>query len=432
MTGQNLTSILGAISLLGVAWILSSNRRRMNWRVIGWGLGLQLAFAVFVFRASAGNVLFLAINDVTVQVLGTATAGVEFVFGSLAIPPGKPGSVGFVLATQYLPTIVFFSALMAVLYYANIMPRIVRGFSILFTKLMRISGAESLCAASNIFVGIESALTIKPHLNEMTRSEFCTILAAGMATVASSVMAVYVGILEPMFDTIAGHLISASLLSAPAAIVMSKIILPEDGKPVTLGVEAAPHYERDPGFFVALINGANSGVKLVVGVAGLLLAVLSFIALLDLALDVVGKPVNDWLGIHVEWTVSGLLGYLFAPFTAALGVAPEDVFVVSKLIGLRAVATEIPAYAGLAAALENGVICRRSAVIATYALCGFAHVASMAIFVGGVSSLAPRRTADIARVGFRALLAATLACLLTACVAGAFYTPGTRSVLLGG
>ncbi|HUT24581.1 MAG TPA: nucleoside transporter C-terminal domain-containing protein [Sumerlaeia bacterium] len=429
----NLVSFLGIFLLVGFGWLISTDRRRMNWRAIGWGIGLQLLFALFVFRVPAGVGFFRWVNDAVIAVLGCASAGTEFVFGPLAKSPGpdSPQSLGLILATQAFPTIVFFSALTAVLYYYGILPLIIRGFSYAFTKLMRISGAESLCAASNIFVGIESALTIKPHLGEMTRSELCTVLTAGMATVASSVMAVYVGALVGEFPYIAGHLVSASILSAPAAVVMSKVLLPESETPKTLGVSVRPHYEREATLFEAVINGANAGVRLVVGIVALLLAVLGLIALVDLILGGVGGWANGSFGWKVEWSLTTLLGWLFYPFTLALGVPLEDVGAISVIIGKRAVATEVPAYYDLAAAVRDGVVRHpRSAIIATYALCGFAHVASVAIFVGGVSALAPSRTGTLARIGFRALVAATLACLMTACAAGVFCTE--QSMLLGG
>jgi len=428
----NLVSVFGIVILLGTAWLLSADRRCMNWRVIAWGIALQLLFALFVFRVPAGAAFFLAVNDAVVRLLEPAMAGARFVFGRLAIGPPDPESLGVFIAFQVFPTIIFFSALMAVLYHYRIMPLLIRGFSFVFTKLMRISGAESLCAASNIFVGVESALTVRPHLQTMTRSELCTILAAGMSTVASSVFGAYVLFLRPTFPNIAGHLISASILSAPAAVVMSKIILPENDTPATLGETIQPHYERASNIFEAVIHGANAGLKLVGGIMALLIAVLGLVALVDLVLGGLGGQINRLPGVELDWSLSGLLGYLFYPFTIILGVAPSDAGAVARVIGERTIATEFAAYQSLAALIaEPGALADpRSAVIAAYALCGFAHLASLGIFVGGVAALAPSRTGDIARVGSRALLAATLACLMTAAVAGTFLTES--SILLGG
>ncbi len=265
----------------------------------------------------------------------------------------------------------------------------------------------------------------------MTRSELCTVLTAGMATVASNVLALYVFTLHRQFPTIAGHLISASFLSAPAALVMSKIMVPEKEKPKTMGMAVEPHYDKDSNVFEAVINGANAGVKVIVGIVALLIAVLGLVALIDLALGGIGGWMNAGLGWSVDWSLKGLLGYAFRPLVFVLGVPPADAAVAARIIGERMVLTEVASYQDLAAAMATSAFRHpRSAVIVAYALCGFAHVASMAIFVGGVSALAPKRTGTLSRVGFRALVAATLACLMTACVAGTFYR--SSSVLLGG
>lgn len=421
--------------LLGTAWVISTDRKNVNFRVVIWAIVIQLVLGAFVFQAPAGTKVFLYLNDIVVKVLDSATAGAEFLFGRLALPPGRENpqgeeSLGFFLAFQGLPTIIFFSSLMSVLYFYNIMPRIIKAFAYVFTRLMRVSGAESLSAATNIFVGVESALVIKPYLGRMTRSELCTVLTAGMATVSSNIMAVYVYSLQAEFPTIAGHLVSASILSAPAALAMSKLALPEDAVPETLGANVEPHYEREDGLFEAIINGAESGVRLIVGIAALLIAVLGLVALLDLFTGGAGGYINELFGISVDWSLRGMLGYLFYPFTLLIGVSLDDAYTVSKIIGERAVLTEVVSYRDLASAMRDGLITDpRSPVLASYALCGFAHVASMAIFVGGFAALAPGRKKDIAAVGLRALVAATLACLMTACIAGIFYTD--QSAILG-
>jgi len=334
-----------------------------------------------VFRAPGSRGVFLWLNDAILDIFEAAKAGQHFLFGSAA----DPSKVGFILAFQALPLAIFFSALMALLYHWRIMPLIIRGFSWLFSRLMRISGAESLCAASNIFVGVESATAIRPHLPEMTRSEFCTILTVGMATVASTTLGIYVSMLSETFETIAGHLISASLLSAPAAIVMSKLLVPETDEPRTLGKAAAFNYEEQPGSVAAIINGAMAGVKLVVGICALLIAFLGLLALANLILGGVG----GWFGAP-DLSIQMVLGYVFYPLAAAIGVPPADAAEVGRLLGERFVATEIPAYEALAKNIESGVFThQRTAVVTAYALCGFAHVASMAIFAGGVSALSP-------------------------------------------
>ncbi len=431
----NLISFAGIFVLLGFAWLLSADRRNMNRRVIIWGIALQLIIAIFIFLVPAGSRVFLWVNDAVVKVLNSASAGAKFVFGRLALGPGETGdageeSLGSILAFQAFPTIIFFSALISILYYLNIMQRVIRGFAYVFTKLMRISGAESLVAASNIFVGIESNLTVKPYLGKMTQSELCTILSCGMATVASNVLALYVLNLKAVFPMIAGHLVAASLLSAPAALAVSKIILPESGQPVTLGINVKPFYEKEKNFFEAIINGAYAGVKMIVGIVALLIAVLGLVALVDLILGGIGAKVNPLFGFEGQWSLKAIMGYVFYPFTVVLGIPLEDVKVASKIIGERTIVTEVAAYKDLAVALEQGLLHNpRSAVITAYALCGFAHLASMAIFVGGISALARERTGDIAKVAVRALVAATIACLMTACVAGTLATKG--SILLG-
>ena len=430
----NLISFSGMFLLMAIAWILSSNRKVVNWRVIFWGTLLQLIFAFFIFVVPAGSKVFLFVNDAVVKVLDSATAGTRFLFGRLALPPGTRNesgeeSLGFFLAFQALPTIIFFASLMTLLYYIGVMPRLIKLFSEIFTKLMRISGAESLSVSSNIFVGVEANMTILPHLGNMTRSEFCTILSAGMSTTASNVLALYVFLLQKQFPTIAGHLVSASILSAIAAIVMSKIIMPETGKPDTLGLNVEPHYKKESTVMEAVINGANEGVKMVIGIMALLLAFLGIVALIDFLLSGAGVRLNDLLGLQIDWSLKGILGYLFYPLSLIVGIPPSDAFEIAKLIGERAVLTEVKSYQDLAALLFAGTLNHpRSAVLAAYALCGFAHVASLAIFVGGTAALVPERTKDISDVGFRALIAATLACLMTAAVAGTFFTES--SILL--
>jgi CNT family concentrative nucleoside transporter len=427
----NLISAGGLFLLPLLAWGFSENRRVINWRVIGWGLVLQLLFAIFVFVVPAGAKFFLMINKAVVVLLDSATAGTKFLFGRLALPPGTTNeagetSLGYFLAFQALPTIVFFAALVNALYYLKVMPWLIRGFSYIFTRLMRISGAESLCASSNIFVGIESALVIRPYLKDMTRSELTTILSAGMGTIASTVLAVYVFTLQNELPTIAGHLVSASFLSVPAAVIMAKLLVPETGQPLTLGVDVKPFYEREDNLIVSIINGAQSGLKLLGGIVALLLAFLGLLALLDLFLGYGGGVINNWLGLNFDFSIKGILGYIFYPLTLIIGVPPADALEISKIIGERTVATEVVAYQHLAELMKAGVLQHpRSAIIASYVLCGFAHIASLAIFVGGVGALAPERLKDLSQLGLKALLAATLGCLMTGAVAGLFFSQST-------
>jgi CNT family concentrative nucleoside transporter len=435
MDAYNLVSFAGIFILTGFAWLFSADRKVVNWRVIFWGIGLQFLIAFFIFVVPVGTKFFLLVNNVVVKILDSATAGTRFVFGRLALPPGTTSeagetSLGYFLAFQGLSTIIFFAALIGALYYLGVMPFFIRVFARVFTRLMKVSGAESLCVSSNIFVGVESSLIVKPHLAEMTRSELATVLTAGMATIASTVLAVYVFFLQSVIPTIAGHLVSASFLSAPAALVMAKLIMPETDTPKTLGIDVKPHYEKEDNLIMAIINGAGSGLRLLGGIISLLLAFLGILALLDLVLGWFGGYLNSWFGWHLAWSFKALLGYIFYPFTLILGVPPADALSIAKVIGERTVATEVASYQDLAQLLtQKALLYPRSGLIASYAICGFAHVASLAIFVGGIGALAPSRYKDLSRLGFRALLAATLACLMTGAVAGTFFTGG--SILSG-
>jgi CNT family concentrative nucleoside transporter len=293
------------------------------------------------------------------------------------------------------------------------MPLIIRFFAKIFTSLLKISGAEALAVSSNIFVGVESAFTVKPHIKNMTHSELCTLLTAGMATVASNVLALYVFTLQDVFPTIAGHLVSASILSAPAAIIMAKLIWPESEQPETLGQNIHPHYEKPDNFFIALIDGAQEGVKVILSISALLIAVLGLSALVDMLLG----------SLIAGLSLQTILAYLAYPVTYMLGVNPVDVGKIAMLIGEKLILTEVVAYQDLARLLADNALCDpRSAVIATYALCGFTHIASIAIFVGAISGLAPEKTKEITQVAFRSLIAATLACLMTGGIAGVFYS----------
>jgi concentrative nucleoside transporter, CNT family len=435
ITIYNFVSLIGIFLLLGCAWLISKHRRDLSGRVIVAGLIIQCIFAFFIFIVPVGTQIFLVINRVVVAVLDSATAGIVFVFGPLGLSPGTVGesgetSIGFILATQALPAVIFFASLVAILYYLGLMPFLVKGFSYIFSKLMRISGAESLSASSNIFVGIESSLVIRPYLEKMTKSELCTILAAGMGTIASSMLATYVMLLRDQFPNIAGHLVSATILAAPGAVVMAKIIYPETDKPETLGITVKPFYERENNVIEAIINGANTGVKLVVGIIATLIALLGLVSLIDLALGFLGGHINTITGMNADFSLRALLSVIAYPFAVIIGIPLADAGAVAQVLGERLILTEVVAYRHLADMIADGTISDpRSAVVAVYALCGFAHVASLAIFVGGVSAVAPSRIRELSEVGIRALIAATLGCLLTAAWSGIFYTQ--NSILFG-
>lgn len=416
----NLISAGGLLAVCGLAWLCGRERQRVRWSAVAWGLAIQLVLGFLVFTFPPGRAALLWVNDAVLGLLGAARAGLDFMFGPLAVGPDRVGSLGFILATQALPTVVFFMAFSALLYQFGILQRVVNLFSRLFVRLLGTSGAESMAAAANVFVGAEVAGMVRPFLAGMTRSEFFCLLTASMANVASSTLGVYVAALQPYFPNIAGHLVSASLLSAPAAIVIAKIMEPETGEPATTGRMVAPEVGRHPSWMEAVIAGTQDGMKLLVGIAGLLLSFLGLVALANALLGW-GAGLLGLGGLDL----GGLLGYLAWPLVLAMGVPPADAQAVARLLGERALVTEIPAYMDLAKLMaQGGFTHARSALVASYALCGFAHVGSVAIFVGGFSSLAPGRLGDLAGLGLKSLWAATLATIMVGCVAGVFAAGG--------
>jgi CNT family concentrative nucleoside transporter len=358
-------------------------------------------------------------------VIDSSFQGSQFLFGRLAIAPGKEGSIGFILAFQALPSIIFFAALMELLYYIGVMEKIIALFARIFIKVMGISGAEALCASAQIFLGIESNLTVRPYLSKMTQSELLVVLTTGMATIASSVLGLYVIILSDSFPKVAAHLISASILLAPAAILASKLIIPETYKPLTLGTTVKIESQRAGNVIESIINGSMAGLKMVVGIGTLLIAFIGLISLIDGGLLFTGKLFSTVLGIRVDVTLHTILQYVFYPFTVAMGVPLVDAQTIARIIGERIIETEVKSYQDLALLIKEGkIVYERSIVIATYALCGFAHIPSLAIFVGGTASLVPERTKDISILGVWALIASNIACFITGAVAGIFYTSG--------
>ena len=423
----NLISLGGMAALLALARVGGLRRGPTAWRTLLWGMGLQLVIGALVFALPAGRGGLLVVNDAMVSLLGFSQAGISFLFGPLGIPAGQKGSLGFMLAIHALPTIIFFMALTALLYQAGILQRVVRLFSRVFVRSLGASGAESLGVASLIFVGVESAGMVRPFLPKFTRSEIFCLLTAAMSTVASSTLGVYVATLSGSFPNIAGHLVSASLISAPAAIVVAKLMEPETGEPLTAGQLVDPAMGKYGGFMEAITTGSMDGVKLVVGVAALLMSFLGLVALANGILSWTAG-LAGWQGFSLQ-TLLGWLGY---PFALAMGVPPSDAAAVGSLLGQRALVTEIPAYMQLKDILAaHGLAYSRSAVIASYALCGFAHVGSIAIFVGGFGALAPGRMGEWSRLGFKALWAATLATMLTGCVAGLFAHGGATLLGIG-
>lgn len=417
---HHLVSAVGLFAFAGIAWLLSSNRRKVSWKTVASGLALQLALGLLIFQFPGSHRVFLWMNDAVLALLNASKSGTAFLFGPLAASPGEPGSVGFILIFQVLPIAIFFAAFTSALYHLRVLQWLVRIFARLFHRTLGISGAESLCGASNIFVGVESALVIRPYLEKMTRSELLCVLTTGMGTVASSTLGVYVAFLSGAFPQIAGHLISASVLAIPAAVVIAKLLVPETETPETLaGVPPEDQSTRSRNLMGAIIQGAMDGLRLAAGITALLIAVLGLVALGDKMLGLG----SSWFGLAEPLSMVRILSWIFYPFAYLLGVQAGDVPQAARLLGERVILTEVVSYQDLAQLVSSGgLVDPRSVVIMSYALCGFAHVASVAIFVGGTAALAPSRRDDLAALGWRALLAATLATLMTGCVAGIFST----------
>ena len=408
---NNAISLLGILVFVALAWILSSNRKRIKYRPVLAGLLMQLVFAALVFILPQSRGLFLWLSSLVNSTIEASREGLTFVFGQLG---AKDSPLGIILACQVLPFIIVFSAVMGILYYLRVIPALIRLMARFIFHVLGTSGAEALCSASNIFVGIESATTIRPYIQNMTRSELFLILSVGMSTVASSVLAVYVAFLGGVFPTIAGHLISASILSVPAAFVICKLMEPETEEPETAEWSSCQLHEDEQASCLteAAVGGAANGAKLAVGVGVTLIA---FVGILGVC-----RELFAWMS-GGTLTIEQLLGYVFYPFVWLMGVSVNDVPKVSELLGLRLILTEIPSYLKLAEFAAKGGD-PRSVLIASYALCGFAHVASVAVFVGGIGAMAPGRMGVLSRLGFRALLAATLVTLMTGAVAGLFCT----------
>ncbi|HEX6731246.1 MAG TPA: nucleoside transporter C-terminal domain-containing protein [Pyrinomonadaceae bacterium] len=420
-------SLVGFLIFALIAWLLSSNRRKIAWKTIAWGVALQLLIGLIIFRLPVSHRILLWVNDAVLVLLNASKSGSVFLFGPLAASPGESGSIGFILVFQVLPVVIFFAAFTSMLYHLRVLQLFVRLFARLFHRTMRISGAESLSSAANIFVGIESTLVVRPYLEKMTRSELLLILTTGLATVASSTLGVYVSFLTGVFPQIAGHLISASVLAIPASVVVAKLLIPETETPET--IEAVPEEDessRSKNLIGAIIQGAMDGLKLAAGISALIIAILGIVALVDKVLAVG----SSWLGMGQPLSFVRILGWFFYPFAFLLGVQTSDVPIAARLLGERVILTEVFSYNHLAQSITSGEITDpRTVVILSYALCGFAHVAAMAIFVGGTAALAPSRRDDLASLGLRALLAATLATLMTGCVAGIFSS-GEGSLLV--
>ena len=414
-----LISFCGFIILSGIAWITGTHNKIKIETILG-SIFLAWLVGALTFWFTESRFVLEWINDVLIALLNASHKGAVFIFGPLALGPGQTlpdgtPSIGFVLAFQVFPSVIFFSAMLAGLYKLGIMQKVVQLFSKVFNRILFLSGAESLAAAANLFVGIESGLTVRPYLAKMTRSELLTLMTCMMATVASTVMGIYVIALQKTFPNIAGHLVSASLISIPCSILTSKLFYPELEKPETLGKineEKKETYHRT-GLINSLVEGGYQGVKIAIGIATVLIIVLGLEALFDLILgkfpELQGQPIS----------AVRLLGWLTYPFAVLLGLRPEEWEVASQILGSRFIETEVSAYFSLAALqATDAAFTMRSMTIMTYALCGFVHISSMGIFIGGLSALVPSRANEISIVGLQALWTSFLATLLTGCIAG--------------
>ncbi len=452
MSLLNLISFLGIFGLCAIAWLFSENRspRVFPWRVVIMGILMQLVLGALVFWLPFTREALQVFSNLLDGVFLAADTGASFVFGKNIVPlPTRPADInlGYIFAFRALPTVVFFSGLMALLYNIGVIQVVTNLFAKAFYTTMRLSGAEALSGAANIFVGIEAAIVVKPFLAKMTRSELCAILACCFGTAASSTLAIYVSFLRPVFPNILGHLVSASIIAIPACFVLSKILVPETEVPLTAGgipVEL-DRDENDEGLsretvggepiervspLDAAIVGALDGVKMSVAIAAVLILILGLVSLVNqIFAGLAGIPgvIGQFFGIV---TLANIEGALFLPFTFLTGVSLEwnELWESSVIIGRRLLETAIPPYQALAAAAARPVhpLSDRAVLIISYALSGFAHLASVGIFVGGTIALIPSRRKDISELGWKALFVGTLATMMIACVAG-FYDTGSAA-----
>ncbi len=404
----HLVGLLGLVVLMGLAWLFSTNRRAVDWRLVGSGLLLQLAFAAIVLLLPPGRAFFDLIRQVVTRFLAFTYEGSEFVFGDLARPNG---SVGMVFAFYVLPSIIFFSATMSVLYHLGIMQRVVSVMARFMTRVMGVSGSESLSVAANVFIGqTEAPLVVRPYIAQMTQAELMVLMTGGFATIAGSVLAGYIS-----FGIDAGHLLAASVMSAPAALVIARIMVPETEESLTRGKVQLHLPKTTANLVEAAAEGCSQGMKLALNVAAMLIGFIALIAVFD---AILGKGASL---IGLSWWPSSLhelFGYLLWPIAWVMGVPAHDCFKFAGLLGTKISINEFVAYADLAKYEHTAALSPRASVIATYALCGFANFGSIGIQLGGIGPLAPERRGDLARLGLRAMIGGALASWMTATIAG--------------
>ena len=413
------TGILGILAVLCAAWLGSTNRKRIRWRTVAWGLGLQFCFAFLVLRFDYGQRAMTWAGGVVNNMLSATTAGTRVLFGELGLPnSGAFGkliapSSGAIFAFQVLPTIIFISAFFAVLYHIGVMQIVIRGMAWVMLKTMRISGAESMIVAASIFMGqTEAPLTIRPFLAKATRSELMVIMTSGMAHVSGGIMAMYIS-----QGIEARHLLSAVIMTSPGTILIAKMLVPETGIPATEGRVIIPKDElhAEENLIGAIARGTIDGGKLAMNVAIMLISFLALVALLDsLLLWTHGLNYMHW----VPGSLGQILGYVFAPIAWLIGVPWHDCMAIGNLLGTRMALNEVIAYIALGA--EKATLAPRSFTIATFALCGFANLGSIGMQIGGIGALVPERRNDLAKLGVRAMLAGTMANLISASIAGMF------------
>jgi CNT family concentrative nucleoside transporter len=445
-----LRGVIGMSFIILLAFGFSNNRKEINWRLVGSGLLIQLTLAIFILKGSAmadffsplgwPKLFFSFISSFFVVVLEFTTEGAAFIFGDLAKGPGQEGSLGFFFAFQVLPTIVFFASLTTILYHYGLLQAVVKFMASGMRKLMGTSGAESLSVVANIFVGqTEAPLVVKPYIERMTPSELMAVMTGGMATIAGGIMAAYIQMLGDSYaqshgislelgrQLFAEQLLGASLMAAPAALVIAKILYPETMTPETMGEVKVSVEKTDANGIDAASNGAAEGLRLALNVGAMLLAFIALLALLNSFLGWFGsvpQSIGTLIGVDIpifDITIQSILGYLFAPLAFIIGVPWVDAFNVGSMLGTKIVLTEFIAYIDLSQFVLEQQLQEKTIFMATFALCGFANLASIAIQIGGIGGIAPSRKAELAKFGVKAVFAGTLANLMTATLAGVLY-----------
>lgn len=425
--------VIGLLILLTIAFLFSKNKKRIDWKLVGFGVFLQVLFGVLVTQVPLVADGFAAVSRGFVTFLDFSQAGAQFLFGNLANPSQNAG-LGFIFAFSVLPTIIFFSTVSAGLYYLGVLQKIVYGIAWVMSKGMRLSGAESLSAAGNIFLGqTEAPLLVRPFISRMTRSELMCLMTGGMATLAGGVLAAYVSFLggdDPELKAIfAAHLLTASIMNAPAGIVLAKILVPET-EPEKIHTELEVNDEQlGVNLVDALSRGAADGLRLAANVGGMLLAFIAVIALVNYLLtDLLGDltGLNEWVIATTDGRFSGfslqyILGQIFRIFAFIMGVPWQDSLLVGSLLGQKTAINEFVAYLDLAEMKSANLLTPKALIMSTYALAGFSNFSSIAIQIGGIGSMAPGQQGNLSKLGFLALLGASLACMMTATVAGMLY-----------